>query len=81
MLEWDAKFGLVKVAPLSGWSEAEIWEYIQRHDVPYNRLHDEGYPSLGCDTRCTSRPLPGESLRSGRWRGLSKTECGLHGNS
>jgi phosphoadenosine phosphosulfate reductase len=81
VLEWDAKFGLVKVAPLSGWSEAEIWEYIQRHDVPYNRLHDEGYPSLGCDTRCTSRPLPGESLRSGRWRGLSKTECGLHGNS
>ena len=81
VLEWDAKFGLVKVAPLSGWSEAEIWEYIQRHDVPYNRLHDEGYPSLGCDTQCTSRPLPGESLRSGRWRGLSKTECGLHGNS
>ena len=58
---------LVKVAPLSGWTEAEIWDYIRHHDVPYNRLHDEGYPSLGCDTRCTSRPLPGESLRSGRW--------------
>ncbi len=81
VLEWNAKSGLVKVAPLSGWTEAEVWEYIHRHDVPYNRLHDEGYPSLGCDTRCTSRPLPGESLRSGRWRGLSKTECGLHGNS
>ena len=81
MIEWDAKFGLVKVAPLSGWTEAEVWEYISRHDVPYNRLHDEGYPSLGCDTRCTARPLPGESMRSGRWQGLSKTECGLHGNS
>ena len=80
-IEWNAKFGLVKVAPLSGWTETEIWDYIRQHDVPYNRLHDEGYPSLGCDTRCTSRPLPGESLRSGRWRGLSKTECGLHGNT
>jgi len=81
VIEWNAKFGLVKVAPLSGWTEAEIWDYIRRHDVPYNRLHDEGYPSLGCNTRCTSRPGPGESLRSGRWRGLDKTECGLHGNT
>ena len=81
VIEWNAKFGLVKVAPLSGWTQTEIWDYIRRHDVPYNRLHDEGYPSLGCNTRCTSRPLPGESMRSGRWRGMSKTECGLHGNT
>ena len=72
VIEWNAKFGLVKVAPLSGWTQTEIWDYIRRHDVPYNRLHDEGYPSLGCNTRCTSRPWPGEPMRSGRWRGMSR---------
>ena len=47
VIEWNAKFGLVKVAPLSGWTEAEIWDYIRHHDVPYNRLHDEGYRKPG----------------------------------
>ncbi len=76
-LEWDAKFGLVKLNPIADWSEAQVWEYIRSHDVPYNPLHDRGYPSLGC-THCTRAVLPGEDPRAGRWSGFAKTECGLH---
>lgn len=76
-LEWDAKFGLVKVNPLADWSAHEVWDYIRKNDVPYNELHDRGYPSLGC-THCTRAIQPGESERAGRWSGFAKTECGLH---
>ncbi|HVH89453.1 MAG TPA: phosphoadenylyl-sulfate reductase [Terriglobales bacterium] len=76
-LEWDAKFDLVKLNPLADWREAQIWEYIRSHEVPYNPLHDRRYPSIGC-THCTRAVLPGEDPRSGRWSGLAKTECGLH---
>jgi phosphoadenosine phosphosulfate reductase len=76
-LEWDAKFGLVKINPLADWTSAEVWEYIRKNDVPYNALHDRGYPSIGC-THCTRAIQPGESERAGRWPGLAKTECGLH---
>lgn len=76
-LEWDAKFGLVKINPLVDWTEAEIWTYIRNHDVPYNELHDRGYPSIGC-THCTRATAPGEEARAGRWVGFAKTECGLH---
>jgi phosphoadenosine phosphosulfate reductase len=77
VVEWDARFNLVKVNPLAGWTKAEVWDYIGANRVPYNPLHDRGYPSIGCHP-CTSHVASGESERSGRWRGLDKTECGLH---
>jgi phosphoadenosine phosphosulfate reductase len=76
-IEWDEKFGLVKINPLADWTSTQVWEYIREHDVPYNPLHDLNYPSIGC-THCTRAVLPGEDERAGRWPGLSKTECGLH---
>ncbi len=76
-LEWDQRFGLVKINPLVKWTSADVWEYIKLHDVPYNPLHDQNYPSIGC-THCTGPVNPGEDPRSGRWRNSSKTECGLH---
>jgi phosphoadenosine phosphosulfate reductase len=77
-LGWDAAHGLWKVNPLADWSEDQVWDYIHAHDIPYNPLHDEGYPSLGC-THCTRKPAAGEDSRAGRWAGSEKTECGLHG--
>lgn len=77
VVAWDKKFGLVKLCPLARWDERAVWRYIHDHDVPYNRLHDQGYPSIGC-TNCTQPVAPGEDLRAGRWSGFTKTECGLH---
>ena len=77
VVEQDAKFGLVKVNPLVAWTNKDVWRYVHAHDVPYNPLHDAGYPSIGC-APCTSRVAAGEDPRAGRWRGLEKTECGLH---
>jgi len=77
VVEWDAKFGLVKVNPLATWTERQVWTYIVEHDVPYNALHDRGYPSIGC-VHCTKPVRPGDDPRSGRWQGFEKTECGLH---
>ncbi len=77
VVEHDARFGLVKVNPLVAWTEKQVWRWVHEHDVPYNPLHDRGYPSIGC-THCTSAVKPGEDPRSGRWRGSEKTECGLH---
>ncbi len=76
-LEWDAKFGLVKLNPLADWSWEQVWDYIRAHEIPYNPLHDRNYPSIGC-TYCTRPVAPGEDLRAGRWSGFQKTECGLH---
>lgn len=76
-IEWDSRFGLVKLNPLADWSWADLWQFIRRHRVPYNPLHDRNYPSIGC-THCTRAVLPHEDLRAGRWAGLAKTECGLH---
>jgi phosphoadenosine phosphosulfate reductase len=76
-IEWDEKFGLVKLNPIVDWTEKQVWRYIHDHAVPYNPLHDRGYPSIGC-THCTRAVLPGEDGRTGRWPGLAKTECGLH---
>ena len=75
---WDKRFGLWKLNPLADWSEDDVWTYIREHDIPYNSLHDEGYPSIGC-THCTRKPRVGEDPRAGRWAGTEKTECGLHG--
>jgi phosphoadenylyl-sulfate reductase (thioredoxin) len=76
-VEWDGKFGLVKVNPLVRWSAADVDEYVARHDVPVNPLHARGYPSIGCEP-CTTPAAPGEDPRAGRWRGREKKECGLH---
>ena len=73
-LAWDGKHEKCKANPLADWTEADVWGYIERHDLPYNPLHDQGYASIGC-THCTQ---PGAG-RDGRWAGAAKTECGLHG--
>ena len=76
MLELDPR-GVVKVQPLAAWSDEDVKGYLFAHDVPYNPLHDRGYPSIGC-THCTRPVLPGEDSRAGRWADAEKTECGLH---
>ncbi len=76
-IEWDSKFGLVKINPIVDWSSKQVWRYIHDHDVPYNELHNQDYPSIGC-THCTRAVAPGEDPRAGRWSGFAKTECGLH---
>jgi len=77
--EWDAEHGLYKLSPLLEWSEAEIWQYIRAHRLPYNRLHDRQYPSIGC-APCTRAIKPGENPRAGRWwwERTESRECGLH---
>ena len=77
-VEWDSKFQLAKVNPLVRWTKKDVWAHLLKHDVPYNPLHDNGYPSIGCEP-CTSQVQPGEDPRAGRWRGMTQTECGLHG--
>jgi phosphoadenosine phosphosulfate reductase len=76
-IEWDNKFGLVKLNPLADWTWPQVWDYIKANDVPYNPLHDQNYPSIGC-TYCTRQVAPGEDPRAGRWSGFTKIECGLH---
>lgn len=76
-LEWDAKFGLVKINPIADWSTKQVWRYLHDRNVPYNPLHDQNFPSIGC-THCTRAIRPGEDPRAGRWSGFAKTECGLH---
>jgi phosphoadenosine phosphosulfate reductase len=78
-VEWDREYGLHKVSPLLEWSENEIWDYIRKKRLPYNSLHDSGFPSIGC-APCTRAVQAGEHERSGRWwweRNDSR-ECGLH---
>jgi len=70
---WDGRRGVHKVNPLADWTERDVWSYISRHDLPYNKLHDRGYGSIGC-THCTK---PGNG-REGRWAGSDRTECGIH---
>ncbi len=77
LVEWDYANNLVKVNPLAKWTSKDVWRYIFEHDLPYNPLHDQNYPSLGC-IPCTRAVLPGEDSRAGRWAGRSKTECGIH---
>lgn len=74
---WDKKFQLVKVNPLANLSKADVWRMIVDNDIPYNPLHDQGYPSIGCQP-CTRIVMIGEDERAGRWSGSAKTECGLH---
>ena len=76
---YDTVNGLEKFNPLAGWTEAEVWVYIRTRNVPYNRLHDKGYPSIGC-APCSRAVTPGEHVRSGRWwwEDPSSKECGIH---
>jgi phosphoadenosine phosphosulfate reductase len=76
--EWDDA-GLVKINPLAAWDEAGVWSYVRAHDVPYNSLHDAGFPSIGC-APCTRAVPEGEDARSGRWwwESAEQRECGLH---
>ena len=77
VVQWDAKFNLVKINPLLQWTKKDVWAFITKHDVPYNPLHDHGYPSIGC-WPCTQPVADGADERSGRWAGKVKKECGLH---
>lgn len=78
---FDADNGLQKFNPLLDWSNAEVWEYLKQYEVPYNKLHDHFYPSIGC-APCTRAITPGEDIRSGRWwwEDAQNKECGLHVN-
>lgn len=78
-VEWDAANGLIKVNPLVHWTEAQVWDYIKQHKVPYNALHDKGFPSIGCQP-CTRAVAEGEDIRAGRWwwENPEHKECGLH---
>lgn len=76
LVQWNARYGLLKLSPLAFWGERDVWRYIYAHDVPYNPLLDQGYASLGCHP-CTSR-ASADDPRAGRWDGIAKTECGIH---
>jgi phosphoadenosine phosphosulfate reductase len=77
LISWDKAFNLVKINPIAAWSDEDIQNYIDAHDILVNPLVFEGYPSIGC-APCTAKPVEGQDPRSGRWAGTSKTECGLH---
>ncbi len=78
-IEWDEANGLIKINPLIDWTEEDVWEYIATNNVPYNTLHDKGYPSIGCQP-CTRAIEEGEDVRAGRWwwENPDTKECGLH---
>ncbi len=79
MAEWDEANGMIKVNPLIDWKEKEVWDYIKTNDIPYNELHEQGFPSIGCQP-CTRAVKPGEDVRAGRWwwEEPEQKECGLH---
>lgn len=78
-VEWDDGNQKIKINPLYAWSEDEVWQYLKSHEVPYNKLHDHGFPSIGC-APCTRAIEPGEDVRAGRWwwESPEQKECGLH---
>ncbi len=75
----QAHGGIIKLSPLAEWEDAKLWSYIREHEIPYNRLHDQGYPSIGCEP-CTRAVRAGEESRAGRWwwEQAEHKECGLH---
>ncbi len=79
LLEWDEGHDIIKLNPLISWTHEEVWAYIRENDVPYNELHDKGYPSIGC-APCTRAVKEGDDIRSGRWwwENPKHKECGLH---
>jgi phosphoadenosine phosphosulfate reductase len=77
LVEWDYTYGLVKLNPLMDWRSEQVWAYIHAHRLPFNRLHWQGYPSIGC-WPCTQPVVPGDDPRAGRWPGWDKSDCGIH---
>ena len=79
LVEWDGNNGLIKLNPLINFTEQQVWDYIKQNSVPYNKLHDQGFPSIGCQP-CTRAIKPGEDIRAGRWwwENPDQKECGLH---
>ncbi len=79
VVEYDENFDVIKVNPLINWSEEDVWNYIKQNNVPYNKLHDQGFPSIGC-APCTRAIKDGEDIRAGRWwwENPEHKECGLH---
>lgn len=79
LVEWDENFKVIKVNPIINWSEEDLWTYIKTNKVPYNKLHDKGFPSIGC-APCTRAIKEGEDIRAGRWwwENPEHKECGLH---
>lgn len=79
LLEWDEVNGLLKFNPLIAWTDEKLWNFIHDHQIPYNPLHDKGYPSIGCEP-CTHAIQPGEDVRAGRWwwEAQGGRECGIH---
>ena len=79
LVEWDAANNIIKVNPLINWNEQQVWDYLKQNKIPYNSLHNEGFPSIGCQP-CTRAIEPGEDVRAGRWwwENPEHKECGLH---
>lgn len=74
---WDSRNNMMKLCPFATWTEEMIWTYIHAYELPYNDLHDRGYPTIGCYP-CTQAVLDGDDPRAGRWSNHNKTECGIH---
>ena len=74
---WDHRNGKVRISPLANWTGEMVWGYIRAYDLPYNPLHDRGYPSIGCFP-CTQAVALSDEPRAGRWANQAKTECGIH---
>jgi phosphoadenosine phosphosulfate reductase len=79
IVEWDEANQLLKVNPLLSWTEKDVWAFIKLHEIPFNKLHEKGFPSIGCQP-CTRAIQPGEDIRAGRWwwEAPEHKECGLH---
>ena len=79
-VEWSERYGVWKIQPIVDWDAKRVQAYIHVNEIPYNPLHDAGYPSIGC-IPCTRPVRVGEDERAGRWAGSDKLECGIHGNT
>jgi phosphoadenosine phosphosulfate reductase len=79
-VEWSERYGVWKIQPLVDWNSKRVDAYLHVNEIPYNPLHDRGYPSIGC-VPCTSPVGAGDGERSGRWSGSDKLECGIHVNA
>jgi len=79
LVEWNEQYKLLKINPLRDWTQEMVWDYIRKHDLPYNKLHDNGFPSIGC-APCTRAISPSEDIRAGRWwwELPENKECGIH---
>ncbi|HMB98676.1 MAG TPA: phosphoadenylyl-sulfate reductase [Balneolaceae bacterium] len=77
LVEYDSECDVIKINPVAAWSSGQLWSYIKDYDLPYNPLHDESFPSIGC-IPCTNQVENGDHERAGRWKDIDKNECGIH---